>query len=108
MRIPIMILLSLALMSCARPHLTDEPNRQALLGQVDAARLAKADAEPGQWFTSGRDSGGTYFSLLAQINEQTVKSLGCRWGSALGASRGLEASPTVVAGVLFAVRDFRP
>ena len=106
MRIPIMILLSLALMNCARPHLTDEPNRQALLGQVDAARLAKADAEPGQWFTSGRDSGGTYFSLLAQINEQTVKSLGFAWEYALGTSRGLEASPIVVDGVLFAVGNF--
>jgi quinohemoprotein ethanol dehydrogenase len=82
---------------------SSQPKR---LGQVDAARLAHADSEPGQWLTTGRDAGGSYFSPLSQINEQSVKKLGFAWQYALGTARGLEASPLVVDGVMFAAGNY--
>jgi quinohemoprotein ethanol dehydrogenase len=75
-------------------------------GRVDASRLAQADADPGQWLTNGRDGGGTYYSTLTQIDQQTVVKLGFSWQYALGTSRGLEATPIVVDGVMFAVGNF--
>jgi quinohemoprotein ethanol dehydrogenase len=82
------------------------PTLAAAPGQVDEARLDNADREPDQWLTSGRDAGGSYFSPLEQINEQTVKELGYAWQYHLGTSRGLEASPLVIDGVMYAAGNF--
>jgi quinohemoprotein ethanol dehydrogenase len=73
---------------------------------VDAPRLASADSEPGQWLTPGRDAGGTYFSPLSDIDEHNADRLGFAWQYDLKTSRGLEASPVVVDGVMFAVGNF--
>jgi quinohemoprotein ethanol dehydrogenase len=70
-------------------------------GTVDAARLANAASEPGQWFTAGRDAQGTYFSPLTAVNTQTVSQLGFAWEYKLGTYRGLEATPVVVDGVMY-------
>ncbi|MEL7028171.1 MAG: PQQ-dependent dehydrogenase, methanol/ethanol family [Pseudomonadota bacterium] len=67
---------------------------------VDADRLAEAAAEPQNWFTSGRDSGGTYYSPLDEINVETVARLGVAWDYNLGTARGMEATPIVVDGVM--------
>lgn len=75
-------------------------------GRVDAVRLAAAAKEPGEWFTSGRDGGGTYHSPLARISESNVGSLGFAWQYALNTSRGLEATPIVVDGVMFVVGNW--
>lgn len=75
-----------------------EPER---FGVVDAARLAQADREPAQWFTGGRDENGTYFSPLAAIDDHNVGRLGFAWESRTGTSRGLEATPIVVDGVMY-------
>jgi quinohemoprotein ethanol dehydrogenase len=73
---------------------------------VNEARLATAATEPGQWFTSGRDASGAYYSPLSQVNAETVQRLGFAWDYPLGTSRGLEASPVVVDGTMFAVGNF--
>lgn len=70
--------------------------------RVDAARLAAVDSEPGQWLTSGRDAGKTHYSPLAQINEGNVGRLGFAWQFEAGTNRGMEATPVVVDGVLYA------
>jgi quinohemoprotein ethanol dehydrogenase len=69
---------------------------------VDAARLANAAHEPDQWFTPGRDTEGTYYSPLAAINDQNVARLGFAWDYFLGTHRGLEGTPVVVDGVMYA------
>ena len=76
------------------------------MGLVNASRLANADAESEQWFTPGRDGGSTYYSPLRDINRATVGRLGFAWQYALGTARGLEASPVVVDGVMFAVGNY--
>lgn len=75
-------------------------------GRLDAPRLVQADADPGQWFTNGRDAGGTYYSTLTQIDQRTIGKLGFAWQYALGTSRGLEATPIVIDGVMFTAGNF--
>ncbi len=73
---------------------------------IDAARVAKAAAEPDQWLMTGRDQGGTYFSPLADINAENVTRLGFAWEYRLGTRRGLEATPVVVDGALYTTGNF--
>jgi quinohemoprotein ethanol dehydrogenase len=78
----------------------------ARAGQVTAARLASADTEPGEWFTTGRDGRGTYYSPLADINATNAAQLGFAWEYRLGTRRGLEATPVVVDGVMYFPGNF--
>src|SRR5690606_25626305 len=73
----------------------------AAYGNITRERLLAADSEPGQWMTSGRDFGKSHYSSLDQINVETVGRLGFAWEYALGTSRGQEATPIVVDGVLY-------
>ena len=74
---------------------------------VDAARLAQAAAEPGNWFTGGRDGDQTYHSPLTLINTSNVERLGFAWTYDLGAPRrGQEATPIVVDGVMYTSGTF--
>ena len=80
--------------------------QQARVAQVDGQRLATADREPDQWLTPGRDAGGTYYSPLDAINDKNVDHLGFAWDYALGTKRGLEATPVVVDGVMYAAGNW--
>jgi quinohemoprotein ethanol dehydrogenase len=75
-------------------------------GALDAARLAQAASEPDQWFTTGRDASGSYYSPLADISADNVARLGFTWQYRLGTRRGLEATPVVIDGMLFASGNF--
>lgn len=70
-------------------------------GQVDRKRLLDADQHPGQWLTSGRDFGQSYYSPLNQINQSDVSRLGFAWEYKTHTVRGLEATPIVVDGVMY-------
>ena len=71
-------------------------------GAVDSPRLAAGAHEPDQWFTPGRDLEGTYYSPLDAINDGNVARLGFAWDYHLGTRRGLEGTPVVVDGVMYA------
>jgi quinohemoprotein ethanol dehydrogenase len=71
---------------------------------IDAARLAAG--EPDQWLTPGRDPNGTYFSPLTDVNAGNVAQLGLAWDYRLGTGRGLEGTPLVVDGVMYASGNF--
>src|SRR5580704_12095599 len=77
------------------------PASSQAAANVDEARLNAADAEPQNWFTLGRDGNQTYFSPLTTINETNVDRLGFGWAYDLGTSRGQEATPIVVDGVMY-------
>ena len=85
----------------ATPAVTPKP-----AAAVDAERLARASEEPDQWLTNGRDAAGSYFSPLADINESNVSRLGFAWERKLGTYRGLETTPVVADGVLYASGNF--
>ncbi len=70
-------------------------------GKVDAARLADIAAEPGQWLTTGRDSGKTHYSPLKLINRDNVAKVGFAWEYKTGTNRGMQATPLVIDGVMY-------
>jgi quinohemoprotein ethanol dehydrogenase len=70
-------------------------------GEVDAVRLTQAAAQPGEWFTTGGDGSGAYYSRLSGLNDTNVSRLGFAWDYPLHTSRGLEATPVVIDGIMY-------
>jgi quinohemoprotein ethanol dehydrogenase len=68
---------------------------------TDAARIIRADAEPGQWLTHGRTYDEQRFSPLTAIDRSNVGDLGLTWHFATGDTRGMEATPIVADGVMY-------
>jgi glucose dehydrogenase len=64
--------------------------------------LANADEDSANWLTYGRTYKEQRHSPLTQINEETVDRLGLVWSHDLGTMRGLEGTPLVVDGTLYA------
>jgi quinohemoprotein ethanol dehydrogenase len=71
------------------------------VADVDAVRLGKADSEPENWYTGGRDKDGTYYSPLKRIDSGNVRRLGFAWQYDLGTRRGQEATPIVIDGIMY-------
>src|SRR5262245_39935017 len=80
--------------------------RAAGAANVTERRLQRADAEPGQWFTGGRDYEQTYYSPLIQINKSNVRRLQVAWETPIDSSERLEATPVVVDGLMFTSGNF--
>ena len=68
---------------------------------VDATRIANADAEPQNWLAHGRNWSEQRFSPLSNINQSNVGELGLAWYFDLDTSRGQQASPIIVDGVMY-------
>jgi quinohemoprotein ethanol dehydrogenase len=88
----------------AAPATAVKASISAKAAAVDAARLANLN--PDQWLTAGRDEDGTYYSPVADINATNVAKLGFAWDYRLGTHRGLEATPLVIDGVMYASGNF--
>jgi quinohemoprotein ethanol dehydrogenase len=69
---------------------------------VDTQRIVHADREPGTWMSVGRTYDEQRFSPLKQINEENVGKLGIAWYYDLNTMRGIEGTPVVVDGVMYA------
>ncbi|MFT4940407.1 MAG: quinohemoprotein ethanol dehydrogenase [Paraglaciecola sp.] len=71
------------------------------IGAVTDSRLVNAASEPQNWLSHG----GTYkeqrHSSLQQIDLKNVDKLGLAWSFDLEGTRGLEATPIVVDGVMY-------
>ncbi len=59
------------------------------------------DRDASEWRHTGHDVQGSYYSPLQSINEHNVATLGHAWTARTGTSRGLEATPLVVDGVMY-------
>lgn len=68
---------------------------------IDDAALRNADERRGEWITHGRNYSETRFSPLNQINGGNIKQLGLAWSFDTNTTRGLEATPIVVDGVMY-------
>lgn len=77
-------------------------------GALGASQHAFAGPSPddGQWVRNGRDAGGSYYSPLTDIDRHTVNRLGFAWDYRLGTRRGLEATPLVIDGAMYAVGNW--
>ncbi len=74
----------------------------AAAGRVDTARVGAAGEEPGSWLVHGRTWDEQRFSPLSQIDRESISRLGLAWSYRTETRRGLEATPIVVDGVLYA------
>jgi alcohol dehydrogenase (cytochrome c)/quinohemoprotein ethanol dehydrogenase len=72
-----------------------------LPANVDANRIVGADHDPANWLTYGRTYSEQRFSPLARITADNVKQLGLAWRADLDTSRGQEATPLVIDGVMY-------
>jgi quinohemoprotein ethanol dehydrogenase len=88
-----LLLLGLACASARSAEPGDKP--------VDGARIAHADAEPGNWLTYGRTYDEQRFSPLARINDKNAQKLGLAWFADLDTNRAQEATPLIVDGVMY-------
>lgn len=90
----------LLLGGCAEKN--DEQQRVAPApARVDAERLSQADSEPQNWYNIHRGGASDHFSPLDQINEDNAAELGFAWQYDTNSTRGLEATPLVVDGVMY-------
>jgi quinohemoprotein ethanol dehydrogenase len=74
---------------------------RAATASIDGARIRNADREPGNWLTHGRTYDEQRYSPLQQINADNVGDLGLAWYWDSGTTRGFQATPLVVDGVMF-------
>ena len=74
---------------------------KAVTSAVDGASIKANTATSNDWPTIGLDYAETRFSKLNQINTDNVKNLGLVWTYSLESSRGVEATPLVVDGIMY-------
>jgi PQQ-dependent dehydrogenase (methanol/ethanol family) len=87
---------ALLLASCG-PLGESEPTH----ANVDDARLLAANAEPGQWMSTGRTYSEQRWSPLTGINTESVRDLSLAWYADFDTNRGQEATPLVIDGVIY-------
>ena len=100
-------LMAFVVLGCGVPSkvTADAPDQIAqstsVVGDVNAKRLANADAEPENWLAHGRTNDEQRFSPLKQISSDNVAALGLDWYFDFPTRRGMEATPIVVDGVIY-------
>ena len=93
----VVLSLLLAIGSAARAEPTAPPR-----GAVDDARLGSAPEVASDWIAHGRTWSEQRYSPLAGLNDSNVAGLELAWRYDTGTERGLEATPLVVDGVMYA------
>src|SRR5581483_4961748 len=81
---------------------TTTPDRiKAATKGIDGAAIQANAQTSKDWMTVGADYAETRFSKLAEITTANVKDLGLVWTYNLESTRGVEATPVVVDGVMY-------
>jgi quinohemoprotein ethanol dehydrogenase len=91
------IALPLLILHCSAAAQTNE----APAAKVDQAFIRQNEAQTKEWPTIGLDYAETRHSKLKQLDDANVKDLGLVWWYDLESTRGVEATPLVVDGVMF-------
>jgi quinohemoprotein ethanol dehydrogenase len=74
---------------------------KAVTAKVDGASIRANTKATKDWPSYGLDYAETRFSRLTQISDTNVKDLGLAWSYNLGSTRGVEATPLVVDGIMY-------
>lgn len=77
------------------------PGRRAPAAAVDDKLISANAVTSKEWPSYGLDFAETRFSHLRQINDTNVHNLGLLWTYDLASTRGVEATPLVVDGVMY-------
>lgn len=94
-------LLCLAAASAAAQGKGSQEHIKAATAKVDGAFIRANTAKTSDWPSYGLDYAETRFSRLEQINAGNVKDLGLAWSYNLESTRGVEATPLVVDGIMY-------
>lgn len=70
-------------------------------GAVTQARALAADQDNANWLLHGRTYSEQRYSPLSKVNKNTVSKLGLAWSYDMRTTRGVEATPIVVDGVMY-------
>jgi quinohemoprotein ethanol dehydrogenase len=76
------------------------------LGACKSSNSSKTVSDGTDWTMYGRTNDEQRFSPLDQISEQNVGQLGLLWSRELGTTRGLEATPLVLNGVIYTTGEW--
>ena len=74
---------------------------KAATQKVDGKFISDNTKATNDWPSYGLDYAETRFSKLKQVNDSNVKQLGLAWSYNLESTRGVEATPLVVDGVMY-------
>ena len=74
---------------------------RAVTARIDDTAIRLNGLLSQDWPTHGLDYAETRFSKLNQVNAQNVKNLGLVWSYSLQSSKGVEATPVVVDGIMY-------
>jgi len=74
---------------------------KAVTARIDGAAVRANTATGRDWPSHGLDYAETRFSRLKQVDAGNVKQLGLAWSYDLESTRGVEATPLVVDGVMY-------
>jgi quinohemoprotein ethanol dehydrogenase len=86
---------------CAALLLTAPAQAAHRAGDVTDERLRHADQDPDNWLTHGGNWQELRYSKLADINAANVNTLRPAWSTEFDTSRGQEATPLIVDGVMY-------
>ncbi|WP_326534128.1 PQQ-dependent dehydrogenase, methanol/ethanol family [Pseudorhodoferax sp.] len=93
--------LALAALACSVSAQTPAERAAAAVKKVDGGFIQANVAKTPDWPSYGLDYAETRHSRLEQINAGNVKQLGLVWSYDLQSTRGVEATPLVVDGVMY-------
>src|ERR1044071_581544 len=94
------------LIACAFLLLASGGLATSLAAPVGDAELRNSDKDAANWLMYGRTYDDHRFSPLNQINEQTIGKLGLAWSHEFGTTRGLEGTPLVKDGIIYATGNW--
>jgi len=72
----------------------------------DATDLVALSADDSQWAMAAKNYANTRYSGLDQINTESVAGLQLAWTFSLGVSRGQEAAPLIVDGIMYVIGPY--
>ncbi|MEO8058834.1 MAG: PQQ-dependent dehydrogenase, methanol/ethanol family [Burkholderiales bacterium] len=78
-----------------------EAHIRAVTGKVDGAAISANAKATKDWPSYGLDYAETRFSKLTQVTDANVGKLGLAWTYNLESTRGVEATPLVVDGIMY-------
>lgn len=97
----LLLLIIISIQCSKKPEPGSEAHIKLATSIIDDAYLTNADSTPENWLTYGKNYAEDRFSSLTQINKENVGKLGLAWALNLETTRGVEATPLVVDGIMF-------
>ncbi|MEI7948978.1 MAG: PQQ-dependent dehydrogenase, methanol/ethanol family [Gammaproteobacteria bacterium] len=99
-------LMQLGACSQDKPAATAASTAVTAAAMPDSATLKAAADDGKEWLTYGHDYAETRFSPLTQITADNVKELGVAWTFDTDSFRGLEGTPLIHDGIIYATRPW--